>query len=785
MASPTSDGAPGWIGARLKRKEDERFLYAAGRYVADVRLPGLKDVAFVRSDVAHGRLLGVTKPEGANVFTLADLGPLNDLVAGPEIAEFRTSLYPPLAGDKVRFVGQPVAAVIAATRAEAEDIAAEVLVETEELGAVTDAVAALAPDAPRLHEAWADNAFIAAPVIAGDQDALAAAPVVVRRRLKMNRQATVSLEGRGVVAHYDRRYGELIVHLSTQGAHVMRRGLAEVLGLAENRIRVIAPDVGGGFGGKNRLTPEEIAVCAMALKTGQPLRWTEDRREHLIASLHAREHTYEIALHAEADGTIIGMSGDVYIDAGAYALWPTGAFMEASMAARNLTGPYKARALNLQTYTVATNKAPMGPYRGVARPGACFAIERMVDELAAELGMDPIEIRRRNLITEADLPMKTVGGLSLDTGHYPAALDLACEMIGVDKVRARQEAGEADGRVIGLGIAVYTEQSGHGTSEWMKRKARVVPGHESANVRMHPDGTVDIAVGIQNHGQGLETTLSQIAATELGLHPDAINVRYGDTATTPFGFGTFASRSIVFSGGAVAKGCREVAAKARRIGAALLQVSADDVRIEAGEIVGPAGSVSLAEVARAATLRPEFLPEGEDALLETTVSYEPADSAGVFSYGAHAVVVAVEPLTGAVELLDYVVAEDCGTVINPLIVDGQIVGGVAQGIGTALYEEIPFDAELGQPLATTFGDYMVPCASEIPDIRIGHLVTPARVTEYGVKGMGEGGAIAPPAAVGNALADAFRQSRAQFLETPFTPRRVSDAVAAADGEGAR
>jgi carbon-monoxide dehydrogenase large subunit len=511
------------------------------------------------------------------------------------------------------------------------------------------------------------------------------------------------------------------------------------------------------------------------MKVGHPVRWIEDRREHLLASVHARDHYYDLVISADRDGHLLGIEGEVYIDAGAYALWPTGAFMEASMAARNLPGPYRIRHLKLNTFTVATNKAPMGPYRGVARPGACFAIERLVDEVARELGREPVELRRMNIVTADQMPYQTAGGLKLDNGDYPASLNTALGMVDLPAIRKRQAVGEPDGRAIGVGFAFYTEQSGHGQVEWVKRKSRVVPGYESATVRMLPDGSVLLLVGVQNHGQGHETTLAQIAAHELGIDPSRISVRYGDTSTTPFGFGTFASRSIVFAGGAVARSCRALAEKARRIGAHLLQADIANTRIESGAVHGPSGAVTYAEIAYAANVRQELLPAGMDPLLETTATYEPAETGGVFSYGTHAAVVAVHPETGMVEILDYVVAEDCGTMINPMIVDGQIQGGIAQGIGTALYEEIPYD-DMGQPVATTFADYMVPCASEIPTVRIAHSVTPALATEYGVKGVGEGGAIAPPAVIANAIADAFRSIGASFNETPLTPRRVSEAV---------
>jgi carbon-monoxide dehydrogenase large subunit len=767
----------GWIGASMLRKEDARHLHGRGMFIADVTVPGVQDIAFVRSQMASARVRKVTKPsDGAgSVFTLVDIGPINVLEAGPELAAHRHSPYPPLADGRVRYVGQPIAACVMPTRAQAEDLADRVDVELEELPAVVDVVAAMRLDSPRVFDEWPSNAYITTSVVEGNPETLASAPIRLRRRLRLNRQATVSLEGRGVLAYWDHRLNELVVYLSTQGGQVKRMALSRMLGIPEERVRVIAPDVGGGFGGKNRIMPEDVAVAAIAMKVKHPVRWIEDRREHLLASVHCRDHTYDLTISADRDGTLLGLEGEIYIDAGAYALWPTGAFQEASMASRNLTGPYRIRHLKLNTYTVATNKAPHGPYRGVARPGVTFAIERLVDEVALELKREPFDLRRQNIVTTAELPYKTAAGLKLDTGDYVASLEAARDAIGLQAIRKRQAVGEPDGRRIGVGFAFYTEQSGHGTAEFMKRKFRVVPGYESADVRMLPDGGVIIYVGVQNNGQGHETSLAQIAAHELGIDPQRITLRYGDTAVGPYGFGTFASRSIVFAGGAVGKASRALAEKIKRIGAHLLQADVSETRIEDGMVYGPSSKISVAEIAFAANARPDHLPAGMDPLLEAVATYEPTDSGGVFAYGAHATVVAVDPENGVTELLDYVVSEDCGTMINPMIVDGQVQGGIAQGIGTALYEEIPYD-EQGQPLATTFADYMMPCAPEVPPVRIIHLVHPAATTEYGVKGLGEGGAIAPPAAIANAIADAFRDIGASFNETPLTPRRVSEAI---------
>ncbi len=771
------NGSGGWIGASMLRKEDARHLHGRSTFIADIAMPGVQDIAFVRSRMASALVRRVTKPSdgAARVFTLTDIGPINVLEAGPELAAHRHSPYPPLADGRVRFVGQPIAACVMPTRAQAEDLADKVDVAMEELPAVVDVIAAMRPDSPRVFDEWPSNAYITTSVVEGNPEALASAPIRLRRRFRLNRQATVSLEGRGVLAYWDYRLNELVVYLSTQGGQVKRMALSRMLGIPEERVRVIAPDVGGGFGGKNRIMPEDVAVAAIAMKVKHPVRWIEDRREHFLASVHCRDHTHDLTISADRDGTLLGLEGEIYIDAGAYALWPTGAFQEASMASRNLTGPYRIRHLKLNAHTVATNKAPHGPYRGVARPGATFAIERLVDEVALELRREPFDLRRQNIVTAAELPYKTAAGLKLDTGDYVASLEAARDAIGLTAIRKRQAAGEPDGRRIGVGFAFYTEQSGHGTAEFMKRKFRLIPGYESANVRMLPDGGVIIYVGVQNHGQGHETTLAQIAAHELAIDPQRISLRYGDTAVGPYGFGTFASRSIVFAGGAVAKASRMLADKIRRIGAHLLQADLADTRIEDGMVQSSSSKISIAEIAFAANARPDYLPTGMAPLLEAVASYEPADSGGVFAYGTHAAIVAVDPDNGMTELLDYVVSEDCGTMINPMIVDGQVQGGIAQGIGTALYEEIPYD-ELGQPLATTFADYMVPCAPQVPAIRIIHLVHPAPTTEYGVKGLGEGGAIAPPAAIANAIADAFRDIGASFNETPLTPRRVSEAI---------
>jgi carbon-monoxide dehydrogenase large subunit len=769
------------VGASLQRKEDDRHLHGRGQFVADVKLPGLQDIAFVRSPHAHARIKGVSVPPDADgqVFSARDLPDLKPMRAVPQVPGFRPSGYPAFATDKVRYVGEVIAACVAPTRAEAEDLAAAVAVEYDVLPPVVDAAAAAKGSPVLVHESWADNLFIERTIQGGDIEvARREAEIVVQREYKLHRQASVPLEGRGVLAYLDRRLDELVVYTSTQVPHTIRLGLSEMLGIEERRIRVIAPDVGGGFGGKARLSQEEVAVAALALAVDHPVRWIEDRSEHFLAAIHCREHLYRMTAYADKRGRIVGLDAELIVDAGAYAMWPNGPFLETGMAARNLPGPYNIRHHRVKTFTVATNKSPIGPYRGVGRPGACFAIERTIDEVARAVGRDPLEVRVENMVGPDQMPYKSVTGMTFDNGDYPQCARMCADLLDLPAVRTRQKQGEPDGRLIGVGFAAYAEQTAHGCGEWVTRGAPFIPGYESCQARLMSDGSLVLMVGIQSHGQGLETTLAQVAHQELGIDPAKVSVRHGDTDIAPFGMGTIASRSMVMAGGAVARASRLLREKMLRIGAHLLQADPADVRWEDGAVAGPSGTVRLEEIARIAHLRMEQLPDGVDPLLEVTATYEPAIDTGVFSYATHAAVVAVDPLTGLIEVLDYGVAEDCGTVVNPMIVDGQIRGGVIQGIGTALYEEIPYDDQ-GQPLAATFADYLMPGAAEMPAIKIAHLHTPTPYTEYGMKGMGEGGAIGPPAAIANAVRDALGALGAELNETPMTPRRVLAAIRAA------
>ena len=779
------------IGASLPRKEDRRHLHGRGQFTADLQIACTQEVAFVRSPIAHGRIVAIEPPpeitsqspsgDWGQFFTADDFPELKGIRSVPTIPGFKPSLYHPLARDKVRYVGEIIAACIAPTRAEAEDLAQACWVDFEELPAVVDAHEAMRPGAALLHEEWRDNLFVETQVNTGDIESVAArAPVVIEREYRMNRQAGVPLEGRAVHADWDFRQDELVVHSTTQHPHQTRAGIAQFLGISEHRLRVVTPDMGGGFGIKNVLNPEELILCALAERLRIPLRWIEDRREHLQSSVHAREHFYRIKAYAERDGSLLGLDVDITVDAGAYSHWPNGPFMETGMAAKNVPGPYRLEHYRAQTHTVATNKAPIGPYRGVARPGACFAIERTIDELARAVGREPHEVRKLNMVTPDLMPYRTVTDLVFDSGDYPRGVEMAVELIDVEAVRRRQAVPEGDGRLIGVGFASYTEQTAHGCAEWVTRGVHVIPGFESATLRLLSDGSVVLLSGVQSHGQGLETTLAQVVHEELGIDTDLISVRHGDSALSPFGMGTFASRSMVMAGGATAKAARALRDKIAVVAAHLLQCRPADIELHDGLVQGPGGQgqVSFAQIGYAAYLHHEELPEGTEPTLEASAIYEPAISTGFFCYSSQAAVVAVDPRDGSVEILDYVVVEDCGTMVNPMIVQGQILGGIAQGIGTALYEEIPYNED-GQPLATTFADYLMPGATEIPPIRIAHMTTPSEHSEYGIKGMGEGGAIAPPAVIANAVCDALAPLGASINETPITPRRVFEAIRAA------
>ncbi|MGH6814514.1 MAG: xanthine dehydrogenase family protein molybdopterin-binding subunit [Hyphomicrobiaceae bacterium] len=766
------------IGARMLRKEDDRFMRGRGQYVGDIRLAGMLEVAFLRSPLAHARIGAVKIPPAVRerVFIAEDLRDVAPIRADTALPGFKSSVQPILATGKVRFVGEPVAMCVAPTRAEAEDLAAEIEVDFDPLPAVRDMLAARRPGAPLVHESWGDNLFLTSAIDVDFEAVKAKAAVSVTRELRTARQAMCPLEGRGVVANWDTRLGQLVVFSSTQQPHIVRSGLAECLGIDEGQIRVVAPDVGGGFGYKGILLPEEVALAWAAGRLGRPLRWLEDRRENLIAGANCREHHYLLTAYADADGKLLALDCEATVDSGAYSAYPFSACLEAGQIGSILPGLYDFPHYRCRTYSAATNKPPILPYRGVARTGVCFALEATLDALARKIGIEPTALRFKSLVRPEQMPFDNIAKRHFDSGDYPEALRRAREAIGFDAVRQRQKAGEPDGRRIGIGFAMYSEQAGHGTSVYAAWGIPFVPGYEQAQARLTPDGALELRIGAHSHGQGLETTLSQVAHTVLGIPHDRIRLVHGDTAATPYSTGTWGSRCMIMSGGAVAAACEQLAERVLSIGAGLLQARPDEVRLDRGEVIGPSGRMTVAEVARVWYRRPQDLPADADpGGLDVTAGYKAKRDTGTFSYAAHAAVAAVDPQTGEVEILDYVVVEDGGVLVNPMIVDGQIWGGTAQGIGTALYEEMRYDAQ-GQPLAATLSDYLLPGPTEVPEIRILHMETPSPYTRFGQKGLGEGGAIAPPAAITNAVNDALKGLGAELLVSPISPRRIVEAI---------
>src|SRR3954452_12943933 len=555
-----------------------------GQFVADIRLAGLQDVAFVRSPLAHARIRGISIPpqHKASVFTAADLERLKPIRAVSGLPGFKISEQPVLATGKVRQVGELVAMCVARTRAEAEDIAASVELNLEELPAIYDMLQAREKTSALVHEHWGDNVFLETFVDVNIEKAFDA-PIKVTREIRTARQSMAPLEGRGVVASWSSRLEQLTVYTSAQMPHINRTGLSECLGLDHGNIRVISPDVGGGFGYKGILLPEEVCLSWLTMRRGHPVRWIEDRREHLTGSANCREHHYLITGYADRDGTLRGIDCEATVDSGAYSAYPFSACLEAAQVASILPGPYDFPSYRCRTWSAATNKCPILPYRGVARTGVCFALELVLDAIAREVGLEPAEVRARNLVRPEQMPFDNITKKHFDSGDYPESLRRAVAAIDVAGVRARQKRGEADGRRVGIGIATYCEQAAHGTSVYAGWGIPMVPGYEQATARVTPDGGLELRVGIQSHGQSLETTLAQVAHEILGIDTDKIKVVHGDTEYTPYSTGTWGSRCMVMAGGAVAAAAKEIAQRLAAIGANLLQADPAEVTFRDGQ----------------------------------------------------------------------------------------------------------------------------------------------------------------------------------------------------------
>ncbi|MDT7563989.1 MAG: aerobic carbon-monoxide dehydrogenase large subunit [Pseudonocardiales bacterium] len=752
------------LGTSPRRKEDQRLVTGHGRFVGDLVLPRMRQVAFLRSPVAHAEITAVhteaAREAGYRVFTGADFAAVA-LRAKSALPSYVETEQPVLAHSRVRFAGEAVAAVVAADRYLAEDGCELVEVDYEPLTVTVCAWAESAQtSAAPLHADAPDNVLLARTFDAGSvTDAFAAADVVVRRELVTNRHAGNPMECRAGVALWEPADRKLTFWSSTQVPHLVRNMIAELLELAEGNVRVIAPDVGGGFGVKAVLYPEDVALCLIAkAMPNVPVKWVEDRVEHLAAATHARDHRYLISAGFAADGTLLALEADVTCNVGAYSVYPWTAGIEPLMAGGLLCGPYKLDNYRCTVRGVATNTAPSGPYRGVARPSTVFAMETIMDEGARALGISAVDVRRRNLIKPEDIPYKMPSRLVDDSGHYEECLTKALDALGYDELRAeqhrRRSSGDPSAKPIGIGFACYNELTGLGRAASAGPRMPFRTGHEACTVRINPDGRVTVFSGVTSQGQGLETTIAQIVADGIGVAYDDVEVRIGDTETALWGFGAFSSRQAVIGGGAANNTALAVKEKLVTLAAGLLEASPDDLVVNAGQVsvVGdPSSGISVAEVARVAYLESNRLPDGVEPGLEATKFYDPVR--GAFAAGAQVAAVEVDRSTGEIRVLRWACVEDSGRAMNPQIVHGQIAGSIAQGIGGAIYEHLVYD-EVGNLITGTLLDYLMPTSAEVPELLIDHVEHPA-ANPLGVRGVGEGGTLGPNAVLAGAVSDAL------------------------------
>ena len=762
-----------WVGRSIRRLEDPALVSGRGRFTAD--LPATHHLRFVRSPVAAGKIGRIAAPDGAQLITAADLEGAKSIVPMLHKFNYRPVGQPVLASDAVRFVGEPIAAVVAASAAAAEDMAERVDLEIEEATPVIDARAALAVGAPRIHAEVPGNVILEGKFKSPDFDtAWKGASKIVKLEARSRRQNATPMEARGGHAACDDATGRITLICATQMPHLMRTAIADVLGMPEADLRVIAPDVGGGFGQKMSLASEYIVLVWLARKLKSSVAWSEDRRENLIASFHSRDQYVTLEGAFDKIARLIALKADVVANVGAYSCFPTTCGIEPLMAMAEMPGPYDVQHYECQARGVLTNTCTMAPYRGVSRPVITFALERLMDKAAAAFAIDPVDIRRRNLIDK--FPYTSAIGLEYDVGSYRETLEMAVKAIDLPAFRARQQQERSKGRHLGIGFATFSERTGYGSPAFAARGMDITPGWETVILTVDPSGFVEARIGASPHGQGLRTTLAQIIADEIGVTPDLIKVVHGDTDHTPYGWGTFASRSLVISGGATLIAARKVRAKLIKIASTMLEAAEGDIILADGvaKIAGTDRVVPIARLAREAyTQTHRFKGEIEPGLIETG-TYDPP---GTFSNACHVAIVEVDADTGRVVVERYVVAEDAGRLINPMIAEGQVHGGIAQGIGNALLEEIIYD-ENGSILTANLADYMPPTAREIPPIELHHIETPSVNSITKAKGLGEGGAIGAPAAVLNAINDALAPFGAQIDEMPATPQRIRAALRA-------
>jgi carbon-monoxide dehydrogenase large subunit len=773
------------FGASVKRREDPRLLTGRGRFTDDIQLPGTVYAVFVRSPYAHARIKNVDVSKALQAGALAALsGKDLEGKVGPvpcawviTNADIKVPKYRPLAVDKVRYVGDPVAVVVAETPEKAHDCAKLVEVEYEPLPAVVNQEEAVAEGAPLLYDDVPRNIAFTWKIEGGDlEKAFEEADVVVEQRLVNQRLQPTAIETRGVLASYDPATETTTVWITSQNPHIHRFLLSVMTGIPEHRIRVIATDVGGGFGSKIHVYGAEAVITYLAKMLGKPVKWMETRWENYTATIHGRDHIQYVKLAAKKDGKILGLHVKSYANLGAY-LSTAAPGIPTWMFGLMLSGPYRIPAIRCEVVGVLTNTAPVDAYRGAGRPEATYLLERMVDILARRLGMDPADVRRVNFIEKEAFPYQTPVGVMYDSGDYLTAFHKALEKIEYQEFRRQQEELRRAGRLLGIGISSYVEMSGHGPSRAVRSTGLGLGLWESATVRVHPSGKVTVYTGANPHGQGEETTFAQIVADRLGVPFEDVEVIHGDTGMIPFGMGTYGSRTTPVAGGAIAQACNKIIEKGRKIAAHMLEISERDVDYTPGvySVRGlPEKRVTIQQVALAAyAAGAGELPEGLEPGLEATTFYDPENF--TFPFGTHVCTVEVDPETFQVKILRYVAVDDCGRRINPMIVEGQIHGGIVQGIAQALMEHAVYDQN-GNLLTATLNDYAVPTSFEVPDIETEYTVTPSPHNPLGVKGVGETGTIAATPAVVNAVIDALSHLGIEHIDMPLTPSRIWEVV---------
>jgi aerobic carbon-monoxide dehydrogenase large subunit len=771
MTAHTKGSGTSWVGRSIRRLEDPALVTGQGRFTAD--LAATHWVRFVRSAVAAGRIGNITAPPGVDIITAADLKALKPI--RPMLHKFNYVAVgqPILADGVVRFTGEPIAAVFAASKDEAEDFCDQVEVEITGTTALIDGPSALTEGAPLVHAEAAGNVIVEGAITTpGFAEVWKAAHIVIRVDARSYRQNATPMEARAGHAAFEASTGRVTLTCTTQMPHLTRTAIADIIGMPEQDLRVIAPDVGGGFGQKMSLAPEYVVLVWLARRLRSSVAWTEDRRENLIAAFHSRDQHVELEGAFDRNAKLIALSADVIANIGAYSCFPTTCGVEPLMALAELPGPYNVRAYHCRSRGVLTHTCPMAPYRGVSRPVITFVLERLMDKAAAAFGIEPTEIRRRNLIDT--FPYTSATGLVFDDGTYRETMEMAIKAIDLNGFRRRQKQARDQGRYLGIGFATFSERTGYGSPAFAARGMEITPGWETVHLTIDPSGYVEARIGSSPHGQGLRTTLAQIIADEIGIDPQFIKIVHGDTDRAPYGWGTFASRSLVISGGASLLAARKMRAKLIKLASHLLEASAGDIMLKDGtaQVIGTDRSVTIATLARAAYHRSHIFQGDIEPGLSETGSYDPP---GTFSNACHVAIVDVDVETGRVVVEKFLVAEDAGLIINPMIADGQVHGGVAQGIGNALLEEIIYD-ETGNILTSTLADFLPPTAHEIPPIELHHIETLTGNSITKAKGLGEGGAIGAPAAVINAVNDALSPFGVSIDEMPATPQRIRAAL---------